>query len=105
MPRRKAEHYQHPAEPTPHIDPHPAEERPAPPPNPRKVQYIPIVVCPLIDANGRQAPFSLSFYGIPLSEFLVSPGGGTRIMEALERRGLVGYVSSPFAVYERRINV
>lgn len=90
------------------------EEPKAPPPQPEpkvaepvrpKTPYIPIVVCPLIDQYGNPAPFSLTFYGIPLSEFMVSPGGGDRIRLALERRKLGGYMASLFTVYERRINL
>jgi len=70
-----------------------------------KTPYIPIVEARLIDGNGQYAPFNLTFYGIPLSEFRISPGGGSRIRAALERRGITGYVSSPFAVFERRVNL
>jgi hypothetical protein len=55
----------------------------------------------LLDENAQPAKFHLTFYGIPMSEFMRVPGGGERIRLALERRGLNGYTSSPFHVHER----
>ena len=62
---------------------------------------LPIVDVYLLDADANPAPFHLTFYGIPYSEFMIVPGGGERIRVALERRGLVGYSSSPFHVHAR----
>jgi hypothetical protein len=62
---------------------------------------LPIVDVYLLDAEANQAPFHLTFYGVPLSAFMMVPGGGDRIRAALERRGLTGYTSSPFHIYER----
>lgn len=58
-----------------------------------------VVHARLVDAEGREAPFMLTFFGIPMHRFMVSPGGGALIRRALERMGLEGqYVSSPLLV-------
>ena len=62
---------------------------------------FPIVDVYLLDADAEPATFHLTFYGIPLSEFMIVPGGGERVRAALERRGLIGYSSSPFHIQER----
>lgn len=63
---------------------------------------IPIVDVGLLDPDGNPAPFHLTFYGVDYREFMITPGGGERIRQALERRGLHGYVSAPWLVAERR---
>lgn len=63
---------------------------------------IPVVRVPLIKPDGEPASFCLVFYGIDLTEFLITPGGGFRIREALERRGLAGYMASPFFITQIR---
>jgi len=58
----------------------------------------PVVEVGILDPDCQPANFSLVFYGVPFEDFLVTPGGGSRIRNALERRGLHGYTSSPFLV-------
>jgi hypothetical protein len=70
----------------------------------KKRPYIPIVEARLVNADGDTAPFRLTFYGLPLDVFLTGDGGH-RIRAALERRGITGYVSSPFMVFERRLSL
>jgi len=59
---------------------------------------VPVVEVGILTPDAQLARFTLTFYGVDYSEFLVSPGGGTRIREALERRGLFGYGASPFFI-------
>jgi hypothetical protein len=64
---------------------------------------VPVVKVKLIDANGNEASFTLSFYGVPFDDFMATPGGGHKIREVLERRGLADrYVSSPFHCFAQR---
>jgi len=62
---------------------------------------IPVVEVNIIDPHGNKAPFVLTFFGIDYQEFLIIPGGGNRVYEALARRGFHGYGSSPFFVRKR----
>src|SRR3982750_4061785 len=62
---------------------------------------IPVVECTIIGPDGERAPFVLTFYGVSYDEFMVVPGGGNLVYEALHRRGLHGYVASPFFIRRR----
>jgi hypothetical protein len=59
---------------------------------------IDVVEVGIFTPDGQPAPFVLTFFGVDYSEFMQSPGGGGKIREALERRGLHGYMSSPFHI-------
>src|SRR5262245_22733869 len=65
-----------------------------------KPPSVPVVEFRVWDDGGNLAPFTLSIYGVPIREFLVTPGGGGKAHEALERRGFIGYQCSPFAMRE-----
>lgn len=65
-----------------------------------------VVSFALMDADVQPARFTISIFGIPYSKFMVSPGGGNILYEALsDHRGdgnisllEMGYRGSPFMV-------
>lgn len=61
---------------------------------------VPVVEFDVLTPDAERANFKLVVYGLPYSEFTVTPGGGSIPRAALERRGLHGYVCSPFMMRE-----
>jgi hypothetical protein len=71
----------------------------------RPVKHVPVVEVRLMDMEtGETAPFCLTFYGVPFTEFMKVPGGGAMIWAALARRGFGDrYTSSPFHIREVQV--
>jgi hypothetical protein len=61
---------------------------------------IPVVEFDVLAPDAAPTNFKLVVYGLPISEFTTVPGGGAIPRAALERRGLHGYMCSPFMMRE-----
>lgn len=68
--------------------------------------YIPIVEVQMFDLHGLPVPFTLTFYGVPMREFMGIPSPAIpKIREALKRMKIEpdDVMVTPFGIRERFI--
>jgi len=69
-----------------------------------KIDFNHRVVVPIHDIDGDMSVpvFDLTFYGIPIDEFYIVPGGADPIFAALKRRGLDVDRYRPLSMFDVR---